>query len=277
MEKEYKLELSHTFHKMSTIYFTVGLWTTKDRRIFSWQIFLLLLISSCILSTTIKACTTDNNDESVFLAMVSLIGIVQIYRLYHIVWKQHKIIELMYASSASSTDDYETFCNANKKLTNFTMFVKYFLVITFSAFMCATFAPAVKKQLIINIAFPLDYESNESAFWIVHAYVSASFLVSIISCLVATMIWYIMLNIVVKFELLGNGFKRLGTTDEQGATSSKKLQPKQTLFVLHLIEAIKSLGNINECVARVSRRRKNQLKLKTFISFVPEPNIRSGT
>lgn len=276
MEREYKLKMSDTFRKMSAIYFIVGLWTTKAKPNISWKIYVFLLLLSCTLSIAVKACITDDNDEFVFLSMTTFICIVQNYRLYYIIWKQHKIIDLMYTSSASSTDDYESYCKVNWKLINFMTFVKYFLISTCSSFIVVTFFPLVKRELLFKIAFPFDYTNDESAFYIAHVYVTAAFGVSVLCCLAPTFIWYIMLNIVVKLDLLGSDFRRLGVVrTEEPKTNSltkrrhKQPKSKQTLYTRDLIEAIKNFDNIYECATKVFIEKTNRNPKKPFHWYSP--------
>lgn len=254
MEKQRKQKISGTFRKLSGIYFFVGFWTTKDKQANFSRIFLCLLFSLFTVSTAVQSCTTNNTDESVLLAVATSICTVQIYRLYCIIWNQRKIIDLMYASGTSSTNDYGSICNAKKKLTNFEMFVRYFLGITLTSSIFTTFMPIVNKQLMFNVAFPLDYTNNEMAFWAAHVFVSSSFTVSVICCVVTTMIWYIMLNVVLKLELLGSDLKNLGVakSNEGQVNPSTNRLANNTLYSQHLIDAIKNLENINECAAKVS-------------------------
>nr|QGW45424.1 odorant receptor 51 [Bradysia odoriphaga] len=250
MEKEYKLKMSDTYRKMIAFYHIVGLWKSEN---IHWkasfrQIFAFLLFVLCIILISLKAVITDDKDESVFLGATTLIGIVQIYRFYYIIWKQKKVVDLMYASSTSCTDDYETFCHVNKKSLNFTTLFKSFLVAMFALCIITAFTPLVTKRLIFNFAFPLDYKTDEMAFWMAYVFIVISFLLSLTCCFLTSMIWYIMMNFVVKFELLGNDFKNLGVISTKGQESfSVTSRPtKQTLYLQHLIEAIKSLESTDE-------------------------------
>ncbi|XP_037024898.1 odorant receptor 94a-like isoform X1 [Bradysia coprophila] len=270
MEKKYKLKMLDTFRKMSATCFILGLWNSQHWKASFPRIFTCLLFLSCTLSTTLQVLITDDNDESVFLGVTTLICVVQTYRLFYIILKQRKVIDLMQSSSASSTDDYEAFCNVMQKLTNFTMFVKYFLATTFSSFLLALFTPLVTKQLMFNIAFPLDYKTDDNAFWMAYAFITASFLLSVTCCLLTSMNWYIMMNFVVKFELLGNDFKNLGVTtveaEGQESISLTSRQAKQTLYLRHLIEAIKSLESTTELLDEFASTFSSLFLLQIFTS-----------
>ncbi|XP_037024900.1 odorant receptor 94b-like [Bradysia coprophila] len=268
MEKEYKLKMSDTFRKMSAIYFIVGLWKIDQWKASFRQIFAFLLFVICMISICVKAFKTDDKDESVFLGVTTLIGLIQIYRLYYIIWNEKKVIDLMYASSTSCTDDYETFFHVNKKLANFTTFTKCFLVATFALFIITAFTPLLTKQLIFNFAFPLDYKTDEGAFWIAYVFIATSFLLSVTCCLFTSMVWYIMMNFVVKFELLGNDFKNLVVVriEKQDADSLTNRQAKQTLYLRHLIEAIKSLESTTELLEEFASTFSNLFLLQIFTS-----------
>lgn len=223
----------------------MGMWKTNagGRMVSSAQLYYFLsffvFAISAILETLEKF--TDKIDESIFLVVTSLISVVQIGRLYNIIWKQNKILGLISAASDSSTNDYATFCKENDKLDKLMLQATCFILITFLAVVVVACLPFIRKELTFDIAFPLDYRNIKIAFYAAYAFVVNAFFVSVASLLFATMLWFIMLNFVGKYEILGNDFKNLGvvTTEEEGQKNA------QTLYFQHLVESIKSLEHIN--------------------------------
>ncbi|XP_037039264.1 odorant receptor 94b-like [Bradysia coprophila] len=243
MARKYSVKLSDTVHRMITIYFVLGLWTTQSghRTISVSQLF--YFVSFCLfgVSVIIEACTTENNDDCIFLVVTNLICLVQVGRLYNIIWKQNRILDLIRTASANGTDDYDTFCIVSAKLNKLMSLATYFIFATLFLLVVVVGLPFIKKELIFDIAFPLDYKNSESGFYVAYTFVAGIFLLSITCILFASMLWFIMLNFVVKYEILGNDFKNLGVS----GTEEDEQKNTQTLYLQHLVESIKSLENIN--------------------------------
>ncbi|XP_037039617.1 odorant receptor 94b-like [Bradysia coprophila] len=265
MEKEYRLKVPDTVQRMTKIYHIVGLWKSGNGNVVSMQqAAYFIFFFGFILASLIGIWTIDDADNDVFLVSVVLVGIVQTYRLYFIICEQKRIVDFMHTISINSTADYKTFYNANNKLKTFETFTKSFFGILFLLWVCVISLPPVRKQLIFDIAFPWDYETNEWAFWMGHAYVVATYTMSITIFMFVFMIWYMMLIFVIKYELLASEFRNLGAVREGNAseetvenmtraqdkiasrsTNLAKSEGGETSYVKNLVEAVKRLYTIN--------------------------------
>lgn len=248
MERKYKINLNETISQIKKIYFTVGLWRTKSRIVVISQFFLFFLISSFTISVIVEANITEKAGESVFLTVTALIGTLQAYRLYYVITKQTKLLEMLNTLSVNSTDDYDTFCSAESKLKNLITFARTWINVSFFLFVSVVILPLIKKGLIFDIALPFNYKTNLIGFWIAYLYVATAFLLSVSLILFAAiLIWYMMLNFVIKYDILGNNFKNLGKILASETNTLDGLLAKQTLYLQQLLVAIKSLENTNEC------------------------------
>lgn len=248
MEKKYKIKFADTINQIKRTYFAVGLWKTNNFLVFISQAFYFMLISSIIASVMVEAFTTDKKDEPVFLTVTALIAVLQVYRIYYVISKQPKILALLDPVSVNSTDNYETFCSADKKLNYLMKFARIWIYVSFLLFVFVATIPLVTKRLPFNIAFPFDYKTNDAAFWLAYVYVAGAFLLSVTLILFfVIIIWYMMLNLAVKYEILGNHLKNLGKIEESG-TKSLSPEARQKFYICHLIEAIQSFENVNEYV-----------------------------
>lgn len=184
MARKYIFKLCDTVYGMIKIYFLMGLWKdTSNKRVASLsQLFYFISFSFFALSVIVEAYLTDNHDDSIFLVVTNLICTVQVGRLYNIIWKQNKILDMIRAASANSTDDYDTYCVAKDKLKKLMSLASYFIVTTLFLVAVVVGLPFIKKELIFDIAFPLDYKSSDIGFYVAYTFVAVMFLVSI-SCI----------------------------------------------------------------------------------------------
>lgn len=81
----------------------------------------------------------------------------------------------------------------------------------------------------MKIAFPLDWRNDETAFWIATIFLFTDVFLAISAILLSMIIWYLMLNCSLRYELLGIELKRLGEKNEKRmeALSNKE---KQNMF-----------------------------------------------
>lgn len=171
----------------------------------------------------------------------------------------------------NSTNDYRTFCNATKKIEKFVAFVKLFIGILFFLCVVVVCSPLVKKQLMFDIAFPMDYKSHAIAFWMRYACVVAAYVLSVIIFMFVFLTWYIMLIFVVKYDLLESQFRDLGVTREKNASEKlaknvtnahgTKISPnrltnskeQETSYDKNLTETIRRQKTMNGCKGKMIR------------------------
>lgn len=245
----YNIAIPETIRQMNAIYYLLGLWKIKDGITYG-QFFYFTYFVSIVISIFLGACFTNSNDEMIFLTATAFIGVVQLCRMYFIIWKQNEILNLIYETGVHRTNDFEVYTGIENKLKNMMSFAKFLMSMLCFLVVILLFLPigATENVLIVNVAFPLDYTNDQRAFWIVHAFVTLGFLLSLICTFFTIMVWYLMMNFVIQYEILGNRFKNLGKV-ETGETKAKlkiSIKEQNRLYLQQFIEAIKTNENIYE-------------------------------
>lgn len=95
-------------------------------------------------------------------------------------------------------------------------------------------------RLFFNIAFPLDTSANKIALWMAVLFINGSLFVGVVCCSYTTVLWYIMLSLGFRYNVLGNQFKNLGKTELKVS-----IREQQTLYVKDFMAAIKAYDEIN--------------------------------
>lgn len=229
---------------MTAVYYAVGLWKTGNGHVTLPQLFYFAFFVAFNLSTFVETFTTDDQDNAVFLTAIVLIGALQQYRLYFIIWKQDEYLDLMRRICDTNSNDCGAAFKANRKIEIFMTLVKYFLGAAYTLCVAVACLPLAKKQLLFDVAFPLDYKTDRRVFWMAYLLVAGTYLLSITVMMFVTMVWYMMLILMVKYELLGNEFENLGV---EKAKSGSNYQSKGNSYLQWLIEAIRNLEQTNGC------------------------------
>lgn len=246
MENIYSVAIPATIKQMNSIFYLLGLWKIDDG-ITLRQYFYITFFVSFIWSVFLGACLADTNEDAVYLAVISLVGLVQSFRMYCIIWKQNKILYFMRKTGDTLTNDYEVFVGVDTKLKNMMTFAKALISMVFFSFVTVVFLPFAytEKRLIFNIAFPLDYRTSESAFWFAYVIESLGFVMSSICCFFMAMVWYLMLMFVSQYKNLGSQLKNLGMVVKRNGSIAEQ----NGLYLQQFIEAIKAMEIIDEYVA----------------------------
>lgn len=242
----YSIEIHEGLQQIFTIFYGLGMWDIEKRRFFyqsGLKLFHFIYYLLFFLSIAVGACITNNNDELIMLTVASIIAAVHMFRLAYIIWRQNKIISLIHQLSAHSTNDRQEFIKVNNKLENVVKIAKAFLFLCCSGVPLISIHPILSdnKLLIVNIAFPLDWKNSSIKFWITHAYIVLGSIYGVLCYLLSIIVWYLMINSAVKYEMLGNQFGIMGFSKKTSATSQKVAKiTKEQLFVEDLDAALKS-------------------------------------
>ncbi len=238
MEKAHSITVPETIKRLSTILYLFGLWTNKDGTTFR-QLISILSFTFVVLLVFLGACRSDNKDHAVFLGVVWLVCIVQLCRMYFIIWKQNTMLSFIEKTGVNHTTDYEVYADVDGKMKIILTIARTFILTAFLTAFAGIFVPFLynEKTLILPIAFPVDYKNSQIAFWIAHALVILCLFSSVICCIPMTMIWYILLNIVIKLEILGNEFKNFGEAEQE---------EDSRLYQEQLVNSIETMENVDE-------------------------------
>nr|QGW45405.1 odorant receptor 32 [Bradysia odoriphaga] len=175
--------------------------------------FVLYLISSVV-----GAISNESIESSIFLAQTSVFVAISGIKFWLLIWKQHKILDLLHRVCVFTVRNYEDYSLFNEKLKGFMKFVLVFVITVFAAGISACIILpflGTEKTLFVGIGFPVDYRSNEFAFWIATIFVFTAFLLATNGVFFSIIMWYLLLICSLRFEVLGNGLRNMGRRSEQ--------------------------------------------------------------
>lgn len=261
MEKKYKIKVPSAVHQVVKFYHAIGLWTENENVSLRQAVYFIFFLAF-LFASFIGIWTIDSADNAAFLAAVVFGGTVQAYRLYFIICKQTRILDSINTIEVNSTDDYQTFCNASNKISQFVAFAMIYFVMLLVLCVVVICLPLINRQLLFDIAFPLDYGTNEIAFWMAHALVVGAYVISATIFMFVIMIWYMMLIFVVKYDLVASEFRNLGverkeeisrgkptkkvTNEKPDPEATTNINAEENSYVKNFVESIKGLNTINE-------------------------------
>ncbi len=199
---------------------------------------------------------SNDSEESIFLLAIGIGNFVQVFRMFKLISAKSSILDFLHDLSSHSTSDSEEFVRINTKLKNFVKLSLGFLLVGGMALFCAAIIPLVsnEKILMVNVAFPLDWKNDSFSFWIAYLFVMGGCMYGVFSFVFVIIVWYLMINCTIKYEILGNHLRRMGlrnddeTSETQSALKTKAKTSevdRQQLYHKDLIKAIKSHLNIN--------------------------------
>lgn len=246
--KMYRIEIPATIHHTIAMFHHSRMWSASDVNSFrdeGRRLFYLIYFSSFVLSLALGAYLTDDKDEFIFLTFVAISAAVLIYRLWHILWEGNAMLMLVHEIGTHYTDDPTEFVRVNEKLKMLMKFVQFFVVMALAGTIYTILQSVVQYKLFFNIAFPLDHRENGIAFWIALTFVIGGLILTNISIIFITMHWYLMLTLVLRYELLGNQFRNMGTMRKEPNEAKVSMREKQKLYFNDLIVAIQTYERVN--------------------------------
>ncbi len=204
-----------------------------------------------MVSVSMGAISSENTEEQVYLTMTTFVGLVQIYRMYCLMWKQKETLGLTFLTGHHITNDDEVFARCKTKMNIVAFLAKFYNRILLGSFPLILFIPllSTERNLIFKIAFPLDHENSQAAFWITHVFVTFGYFLSAKCCCHMYIVWYLMLNLILKYDILGNKFKHLGDDVETEETKLRRkitLAERNGLYLKQFVEATKDHQKIYE-------------------------------
>lgn len=103
----------------------------------------------------------------------------------------------------------EEFIHVDNKIKKIMKFANAFIVVCVVEVSMLIILPAIWIDLtLINVAFPLGHHRN--VFWIKQTFVLIGGVYSLLGAFLSIIIWYLMLNASIKYDMLGNRMRNLG-------------------------------------------------------------------
>lgn len=190
-------------------------------------------------------------------------------KLWLFIWQQNQILDLLNRVCVFTIRIEDNCHHFNCKLKEFMKFVLLFLMTTTAiALLGSVILPFLgsDKAVFVKIAFPIDYETSEVAFWSATIFIFVGVLLTMITLFFSIIIWYLLLVCSLRYDVLGSDLKNMGRLNKQTAV---KMTGKQLgiEFPKDLRTLIKAQLILSECVNFLYRYAK-----KLNVNFVSQVN-----
>lgn len=255
----YQFRVHETINELILLLYRIRLWHSENDKTIRTnliQISFIIYYSLLPISLIVGAYETNNTNESIFLILSAVITTVMAVKFCYIIWRKEEILQLLHQLSVYTTDDRGEFDSINEKMNRFMKIAKYyFYAMLFGAVSSQLFVPFLgnEKKLFVNIGFPLDYKTNDIAFWIAFLFSSSEGILCGISCLFPIIVWYLLINCGLMYKVLGNKLKNIGANrmmDLEGNKVKRSKKEKEMMFRRDLRSAIQSHQDTCEFVLK---------------------------
>lgn len=239
-----KIGIPKRINQIISIFYFIGLWhddNYSNSRKLASNVWFLVAFVCYIISVAAGAVLSENEAESIFLANISIIAFNLTIRLYYWQWKQDEIINFIEQFGTHSIDDSKLFNQIDKKIGNFVKFATIFKFMTTAAILTIIGLPIVsnEKRLPLNIYIPFNWKESDILFCVAFLFFVYEMILAITFILFNLIIWYLLINSAIKYEILGTEFRRIG---EEGLFNQELIarirhhRNLQKYLSLHLIK-----------------------------------------
>lgn len=201
------------------------------------------------ISIMIGAVKTENANECISLTQSAILSTVMSVKLSHIIWKKEEILQCLHRFGVYYTEDHEDFTIISRKLNSLMKINMFYFFGLMSGVISATlFVPFIgkEKKLFLNIAFPLDYENSNIAYWMAFSFFFTEGILCAISTLFTIIMWYLLLNFSLKWKVLETKLRLIGAIRPIDEGDNVVLEKeKQNLFRRDMISGIHLHQEIN--------------------------------
>lgn len=197
------------------------------------------------------AFLTNDIKESLFLCEIGIGTIVVMVKLFYLLWQKEKIFEFLHDSIVNdSILQHSDNVEINKKKQNFMKFADVYLFMIAIAVILFIFSAlpifSIQKKLPLYITFSWNSKHDVIIYWMAYVFATWAILLSSASTVISVIIWYIMLNYSIKYQLLGNQFRNLGSIEATVQLRENPNGGKGNLFVQDLIGVVRTHQYLSE-------------------------------
>lgn len=247
----YNIKLHSTVTKMTNVFYHFGMWGNENEnasRQMAKKLLHFVPFATFLISAALGAFVSQDWNECVFMAVAAVMIAVLTLKLFYICWRREMILRFLHEVSEHSIKHHNTFIRINNRIESFIKFGYAFLAMILMAQLSLTVPPLFlsEKILSINIWFPLDWKTSAISYWIAYFFAAGSLLYLCVISFLTIILWYMMLNCTIKYEILGDQFREMG---EMEATPNKSLIPKadkEKAYLRNLYALIETHQNIKE-------------------------------
>lgn len=244
----YSIEVHQTIDRMITVFYFFGMWQNNNVshfRSLCLRIWYLVVYGYVVLAIALGSIMTDNESEVVFLAVMAIVAFVLEFRLYFFLWKKDDILGFIRKMGVHSIKDEEKFNQVNDRINLFLKLVSYFEVMVATAAITVTIIAlplfSTGRKLPLNYYFPFEWQEDAFLYFTAFVFVTFGLMLSTLLTFFNAIIWYMMLSCAIKYEILGNEFKNIGS-DSKAAIDGNQ----DDIFLLELIDLIKKHKQLRE-------------------------------
>lgn len=247
----YKVELQQGIHKIMKFYYQIGLWHRGDQttaRETKIKLLYSIIYSLFVISIVVGAFTTENTDESIFLAAAAVVASVGWLKVFNIIWRKKEILELLHCIGEHFMKDEEQVTFVNEKMETFMKLT----VVLFSTTMFGSFCAAVgipllgsERKQFLNVGFPFDWRTSDVVYWLEFAFNFTGVLLSDFSFLFSILMWYLLFNCALKYDVLAHRLRNMGATKSKDKRRISERE-SENAFARDLVEAMESHKDIHK-------------------------------
>ncbi|XP_037039734.1 odorant receptor 94b-like [Bradysia coprophila] len=216
----------------------------------------------------INAFRCVDRNESIFSMQAAILISVVYMKFLNLLFKKEEILAFLndpiVVHSNVNRAEYD---QVNRNITKFTKFVRpYCLAIFITAVLViVTKLPIFSADKGLPFFISFTWNVSEIVYWLAYLFLSLSTVLYCVINLINVLVWYIMLNYSIEYELLGNKLKTLGVTTvkvknqdknkkpqklKKKVLNQKSSVPESKKFVENLIVLVKAHRNVTETVER---------------------------
>nr|QGW45433.1 odorant receptor 60 [Bradysia odoriphaga] len=270
----YTIQVDKTLLQFIKIFYQIGIWQRDEelnyRKIGRKILFTFFGALLPFFFATNAVLCADRN-ESIFSVHIAIITAVVYVKFLYLLFKKREILAFLNDPIVVHSIEYrEEYERTNKKIKKFMGFVRpYFLAIFITvALIILIKLPIFSTDKGLPLFISFSWNKSEIVYWLAYLMITVSLLLYCVVNSVTALIWYIILNYSIEYELLGNKLKNVGgptltTIKKQGKNEKQKKIRKQELnprtlnsvpqskkFVENLIILVKAHRNITETIER---------------------------
>ncbi|XP_037049666.1 odorant receptor 94b-like [Bradysia coprophila] len=231
----YSIQVDRTFQQIIKIFYQIGIWQNDEESNFR---------------------KTGKKLFYTFFEVVCINAVVYVKFLY-LLFKKHEILAFLndqfVVHAIENRQEYE---QTNEKLKKFVKFIRpYYLALFITVvLLIVTKLPIFSADRGLPFFISFSWNDSEIVYWLAYLFVSLSTLLYDIINLITILIWYMMLNYSIEYELLGNKLHGLGArreTIQPMVKNQKNIELQQrSMFVEDLIVVMKVHQNLKETIER---------------------------
>lgn len=234
-----KLEHNQTLCQIIQLFYFFGIWQRDDEskcRKMAKKILYLLFSATFPIFSAVNALFCCNKQEAIFSVQVVISTSVLFLKSAYLVFEKDKILQYLNDMiTCPSVNDQQDHQSINEKIMKFTKFIRVYLKALFTTvlILIGIKLPIISADKTLPLFISFSWNDSEVAYWFAFVLVSLSLISSLIANFLSVLIWFIMLNYSVEYQMLGGKLHTLGwQVDEARGEGSKKTSYSQNLINL---------------------------------------------